>query len=75
MFRKAEAILLDVALRHGVSVELIRSRRRWRTVVRARKEVVARLRRDTDLSWAEIAIVLDRSPKSFRGVTRPVPPR
>lgn len=74
MFRKAEAILLDVALTYGVDTFMIKSRSRQRSVVRARKEVVARLRKDTDLSWSEIALVVGFR-GGFRGYRRPASPR
>jgi len=59
-FRNAEAILLDVALRTGVSVDLIRGRHRTRTIARARALAAARLRHETDLSWREIGMVLGK---------------
>lgn len=74
MFRRAEAILLDVALTEGVSVDLIRSYSRTKNVAQARKIVIRRLRAETDLSWREIGLTLGRSSTSFRGSERPVPP-
>lgn len=74
MFRRAESIMLDVAFEEGVSVDLIRSRIRTRSVVRARKIVVRRLRWETDLSWREIAMVLGRSSQGVRSVLRPPSP-
>ena len=74
MFRRAESILLDVALTEGVALDLIRSRTRTKNVVAARKIVVARLRAETDLSWREIGMVVGRPCKGFRGAERPVPP-
>lgn len=70
MFRRAESIILDVAFEEGVSVDLIRSRIRTRTVVRTRQRVVRRLRQETDLSWSEIAMVLGRSQQGVRSIVR-----
>lgn len=70
MFRRAESIILDVAFEEGVSVDLIRSRIRTQTVVRARKKVVHRLRHETKLSWTEIAMVLGRSSQGVRSILR-----
>ncbi|MBA7641484.1 hypothetical protein ES703_49167 [subsurface metagenome] len=70
MFRRAESIILDVAFEEGVSVDLIRSRVRTQTVVRARTRVVHRLREETKLSWREIAMVLGRSSQGVRSIVR-----
>jgi len=59
-FRQAEGILLDVSLRTGVSVELIRSGLRTATVAEARHLAAERLRQETDLSWREIGLVLGK---------------
>lgn len=73
MFREAEAIILNTCLQEGVSVDLVCSPLRTRTVARVRRLVVARLRKETNLSWVEIGMSLGRMGKSFRGAERPVP--
>lgn len=60
MFRKAQNIILDVALEHGISIEMLRGPGRTRTVARARQEACRRLREQTDLSWSEIAMAVGR---------------
>jgi len=69
-FRKAEAIVTDVALDLGVSIDLIKSRLRTPTVVAARKECAKRLRAETALSWREIGIVLGK-PKRYDSRSMP----
>jgi len=59
-FRCAEGIILDVALTTGVSIDLIRSPLRTRTIVGARREVCRRLLAETDLSWREIGMVVGK---------------
>lgn len=73
MFREAEAIILNECLTHGVSVDLVCSTLRTRNVARVRRIIVARLRKETNLSWVEIGMSLGRMGKSFRGAERPVP--
>ena len=75
MFDEGERIIISECARHGVPTGLVKSRRRWAHVVRCRKDIVGRLRRETTLSWREIGYLLGRDGKVFRGAERPVPRR
>lgn len=53
-------IMEEVAVKHGVSKDAIRGRRRHRRIVRARQEFCYRARRETGRSLNEIARAINR---------------
>lgn len=75
MFDEAERIIISECARHGVPVDLVKSKLKTQTVARCRQVIEARLRRETTLSWGEIGILLNRGGKRYRGGARPLPAR
>lgn len=75
MFDEAERIILAVCLRHGVPIPLVKGPGKTQTVTACRKEIVARLRKETTLSWKEIGWALGRTGINYRGTRHPYPTR
>lgn len=58
MYPRAEAILQEIAEKYGVTVVALCSKRRFKTLVRARREVVERCHNELEMSLGEIGWVL-----------------
>jgi len=55
MFRKATHIILDIAMNKGITVDELLSKGRSKFTVKARKEAIKKVRKETTLSMPEMA--------------------
>lgn len=63
-FRKAEALILKVALEEGIQTDDLLFGPRTKTIGGARQKLMRLLREQTDLSWREIGMVVGRKGKA-----------
>lgn len=69
MFRIARRIVNDVCYNWGITEDVLEKGGKTRTISACRQEIVQRLRKETNLSWAEIAAMVGRK-TGFRGADR-----
>ena len=62
----AQKILVEVSLKYGLPISEIIGRSRTRTVVKARTEVIERMRSERDMSYSEIAKEVQRDWSTVR---------
>lgn len=72
MSGEAERILADICDSYGITLEELKGQERTRNIATARKEAYRKLRDTLDLTWVEIASILNRKSHStvLRGVRR-----
>lgn len=61
MYDKAELIIRQVSLQHGVPVHLLTTRGKLKHVAKAKRDCRRRLRYEAELSWGEINMLLGYS--------------
>ena len=57
----ADEILKEVAASHGVPLREIRSKKRFQTLVKARREFIKRAKRERNLSDGQIGRLINRT--------------
>ncbi|MBA7714491.1 hypothetical protein ES703_123516 [subsurface metagenome] len=62
VFIEAKRIIETECAVRGLSPEALSSPLRTRTITNARQQIIKRLRKETDLSWREIAHVVGLKP-------------
>jgi len=66
MFHQGQAIIDNICREEDITLEVLRSRKRTKTIARIRHRVAQALRGGTSLSWGEIGELLGRT-ASYRG--------
>lgn len=66
MWDRAELIIRHTCLQEGITLTMLESGRRTKTIARIRQEIAKRLREQTSLSWSEIGTLVGRS-SNYRG--------
>lgn len=69
MFNEARVIINQVCFQFGILPLLLEDGRKTRTFAQCRQAIVKRLRKETTLSWNEIATLIGRK-SGFRGAER-----
>lgn len=60
MFSEAHIIINQVCMRFGILPVRLLAGEKTKTIAQCRKEIATRLRKETSLSWAEIASLIGR---------------